>query len=156
VTERVPALDEAMLRQALVTAVPFNALLGIEVLEIKPGRGVVLLPDAERLRNHVGSQHAGALFLAGEAAGGAAFVGAFAAEMDAITFLLRGARIAYERLARGEVLATCEIGDEIARVRADLGAAGRTRLTAPVEVTGRDGTRLAALELDYHVRRSSP
>jgi acyl-coenzyme A thioesterase PaaI-like protein len=154
VTEQAPAFDEATIRRALVTAVPFNELVGIEVLEVRPGRGVVLLPDAERLRNHVGSQHAGALFLAGEAAGGAAFVGAFAAEMGEITFLLRGARILYEHLARGEVLATCEIGSELARVRRELDASGRSRLTARAELTDRDGTSVCALELDYSIRHS--
>ena len=42
-----------------------------------PDHGVVKLPDMANLHNHVGSQHAGALFSAGEAASGAAFVGAF-------------------------------------------------------------------------------
>jgi acyl-coenzyme A thioesterase PaaI-like protein len=150
-----PAIDETTIREALVTAVPFNALLGIEVLEVRPGRGVVLLPDAERLHNHVGSQHAGALFLAGEAAGGAAFVGAFAAEMGTITFLLRGARVVYEHLARGEVLATCEIGDELERVRRELDESGRSRLTARAELKDRSGTSVCALELDYSVRRAA-
>ena len=154
-TEQAPAFDEAMIREALVSAVPFNALVGIEVLEVRPGRGVVLLPDAERLHNHVASQHAGALFLAGEAAGGAAFVGAFAAEMGEITFLLRGARILYEHLARGEVLATCEIGSELARIRRELDADGRSTLTARAELADRNGNSVCALELDYSIRRSS-
>ena len=152
-TERAPPLDEAMLRQALVSAVPFNELLGIEVLEVKPGRGVVVLPDDERLRNHVGSQHAGALFLAGEAAGGAAFVGAFAAEMGEITFLLRGATISYQRLARGEVTATCEIGDKLDHVRRELDEGGRSQVIADAELTDREGTPLCTVALEYSVRR---
>lgn len=155
-TPEQPAIDEAVIREALVSAVPFNALLGIEVLEVRPGRGVVRLPDAERLQNHVGSQHAGALFLAGEAAGGAAFVGAFAAEMAQITFLLRGARIVYQRLARGEVLATCEIGGELERVRSELDSAGRSRLTAHAECKDGDGTSVCVLELDYSIRLTTP
>ena len=46
----------------------------------------------EHLHNHVGSQHAGALFSAGEAASGAAFVGAFAERMGEITPLARTRR----------------------------------------------------------------
>ena len=42
---------------------------------------MVSLPEADNLNNHVGSQHAGALFSAGEAASGGAFVGAFAERM---------------------------------------------------------------------------
>ncbi len=147
-----PTIDETLVRQALVDAVPFNVLLGIEVLEAKPGRGVVRLPAAEQLRNHVGSQHAGALFLAGEAAGGAAFVGAFAASMGEITFLLRGARISYARRAHGEVLATCEIGDELERVRRQLDADGRAELTAHAVLTDREGVTVCTVELEYSVR----
>jgi acyl-coenzyme A thioesterase PaaI-like protein len=155
-TDRAPGFDEAMLREALVSAVPFNALLGIEVLEVKPGRGVVRLPDAESLRNHVGTQHAGALFLAGEAAGGAAFVGAFAAEMEHITFLLRAAHISYESLARGEILATCEIGPALAGLRRELDEGGRGRLVAHAELTRPDdGARVCVIELEYSVRRAA-
>ena len=154
-TDTPPAFDEAMLRQALVSAVPFNELLGIEVLEVKPGRGVVRLPAERRLQNHVGSQHAGALYLAGEAAGGAAFVGAFAAEMDEITFLMRRAEISYERIARGEVIATCEIADQLARIRKVLETEERTELVAPAVLTDTDGNVVSTLNLEYSVRRRS-
>lgn len=140
-----------------MSAVPFNALLGIEVPEVKPGRGVVRLPEAESLRNHVGSQHAGALFLVGEAAGGAAFVGAFAAEMEHITFLLRAARISYESPARGPILATCVIGPELENVRRELDEDGRSRLVTHAELTRPDdGTRVCVIELEYSVMRPSP
>ena len=65
--------------------------IGLEVVEVGDGRGVVRLPEADDLHNHVGSQHAGALFSAGEAASGGAFVGAFAERMGDITPLARSA-----------------------------------------------------------------
>ena len=46
-------------------AIPFNKYLELEVAEVAPGRGVVRLPERPELLNHVGSQHAGALFSAG-------------------------------------------------------------------------------------------
>ena len=62
---------------------------------------MVVLPQEDHLHNHVGSQHAGALFSAGEAASGAAFVGAFAEHMGDITPLARNAEISYLKLAKG-------------------------------------------------------
>ena len=78
-------MDYEAVRQGLEQAIPFNRHVGLDVAEVGDGRGVVRLPDDERLHNHVGSQHAGALFSAGEAASGAAFVGAFAERMGEIT-----------------------------------------------------------------------
>jgi acyl-coenzyme A thioesterase PaaI-like protein len=86
-------VDYEALKAGLQQAIPFNNHIGLEVAEVGDGRGVVLLPDSEALHNHVGSQHAGALFSAGEAASGAAFVGAFAERMAGITPLARSARI---------------------------------------------------------------
>ena len=56
--------------------------------------------------NHVQSQHAGALFTAGEAASGAAFISAFAERMGDITPLAEKAEIAYLKIARGDITAT--------------------------------------------------
>jgi acyl-coenzyme A thioesterase PaaI-like protein len=154
--DQPPEMTEDALRQALVDFVPFNQHLEIEVLAVQPGYGVVRLPERDFLRNHVGTQHAGALFLAGEAAGGAAFIGAFAADMGEITFLLKGATISYQALARGEITATCQIGPELDAVRDALDAEGRTRMTAAVTLQDAAGTLVGQLELEYSVRRSPP
>jgi|SRR5947209_6492583 len=154
--EPAPEIAEETLRRALVDYVPFNRHLEIEVLVVQPGYGVVRLPDREFLRNHVGSQHAGALFLAGEAAGGAAFIGAFAAEMGDITFLMKGATISYSRLAHGDITATCRIGHALDGVRRELAATGRARLGAEVALEDGAETSVATLVLDYSVRRTGP
>ena len=84
-------------------AVPFAGHLGIEVTEIAEGEATVVLPERHELNNHVGSQHAGALFTVAETASGAAFVGAFAERMGEITPLARSAEIAYEKIAKGPI-----------------------------------------------------
>jgi acyl-coenzyme A thioesterase PaaI-like protein len=58
-------------------AVPFAGHVGLEIESIVPGEAVVVLPERSELTNHVGSQHAGALFTLAENASGAAFIGAF-------------------------------------------------------------------------------
>ena len=65
-------MDYETVRTGLAQAIPYNGHLGLELVEVKEGSGSVRLPDEEHLKNHVGSQHAGGLFSAGEFASGAA------------------------------------------------------------------------------------
>ena len=53
-------MDYEAIRAGMAQAIPFNTHVGLEVVELGPGRGVIRLPDRAELRNHVGSQHAGA------------------------------------------------------------------------------------------------
>ena len=105
-------MDYEAVRSGLEQAIPFNRHLGLEVLEVSDGRGVVRLPEGDDLLNHVGSQHAGGLFSAGEAASGGAFVGAFAERMGGITPLAKSARIDYLKLAKGPITATATLGGD--------------------------------------------
>src|SRR5436190_821154 len=126
-------MDYEALRGGLAMAIPYNGHLGLEFVEVGPGRGVVRLPDGDHLRNHVGSQHAGGLFSAAEAASGAAFVGAFAERMGEITPLARAASISYLKIARGPITATASLDEDAATLLERLNAHGKVQF--PVEVT---------------------
>ena len=91
-------------------AVPFAGHLGLEITSVAAGEATVLLPERAELNNHVGSQHAGALFTAAETASGAAFVGAFAERMGEVTPLARSAEISYEKIAKGPIEASATLG----------------------------------------------
>src|ERR1700761_3444157 len=71
-------VDLDAIAKGMALAVPYIGHMGIEVTELSEGEATALLPDRPELHNHVGSQHAGALFGVAETASGAAFVGAFA------------------------------------------------------------------------------
>ena len=95
----------------------------------------MVLPEADHLHNHVGSQHAGALFSAGEAASGAAFVGAFAEHMANITPLARSAEISYLKLAKGPITATGTLGAAKAELLSALEADGKVEFPVTVDLT---------------------
>jgi acyl-coenzyme A thioesterase PaaI-like protein len=114
---------------------------------------VVRLPENPALVNHVGSQHAGGLFSAGEAASGAAFVGAFAEKMGEITPLAQRAEIEYRKIARGPITATARLDGAEAQV-AELEAEGVTRFPVAVELTDGKGTVVAAMTVHWHVKRN--
>src|ERR1700749_4076750 len=102
-------VDLDAIAKGMALAVPYIGHMGIEVTAMSEGEATALLPDRPELHNHVGSQHAGALFAVAETASGAAFVGAFAERMGEVTPLARSAEIAYSKVARGPVEAEARL-----------------------------------------------
>jgi acyl-coenzyme A thioesterase PaaI-like protein len=147
-------VDYDAIRAGLSQAIPYNGHVGLELVEVGEGRGVVKLPDAPELKNHVGSQHAGALFSAGEFASGAAFVGAFVEQMGSITPLARSAEIDYRKLARGEITATGTLSESREALLGRLEADGRVEFPIEVELADGDGQVVAAMTVHWHVRQN--
>ena len=148
-------MDYEAVRRGLEQAIPFNRHIGLQVTEVADGRGVVRLPDDDRLHNHVGSQHAGALFSAGEAASGGAFVGAFAERMGEITPLARTAEISYLKLAKGTITATGTLGEEKDSLLQRLDADGKVEFPVEVEMTDDNGNTVASMTVSWHVRKNA-
>ena len=148
-------MDYEALAAGLNQAIPFNRHVGLEVVEVGPSRGVVTLPDSAALHNHVGSQHAGALFSAGEAASGGAFLGAFAEHLGSLTPLARSAQIDYRKVARGPITATGTLSEDVPDLVARLESDGRVEFPIEVELTDADGQVVATMSVDWHVRRMS-
>src|SRR3954468_2371001 len=135
----VTTLDYEPIRAGMEQAIPYNRHVGLAVSEVAEGRGVVTLPAGEHLHNHVGSQHAGALFSAGEAASGAAFVGAFAEHMGGITPLARRAEISYTKLAKGPITATGTLSAEKSALLDRLEADGKVEFRVEVDLANAEG-----------------
>lgn len=146
-------VDYAAVAEGLQGAIPLNNHLGLRYVEVAPGRGVVHLPDEPHLRNHVGSQHAGALFTAGEAASGGAFVGAFLDLMADIVPLAEKADISYLRLAQGDITATGVLEESAQDLRARLESDGRVRFPIPVELTDGGGEVVARMTVHWYVKK---
>ncbi|HEX2391983.1 MAG TPA: DUF4442 domain-containing protein [Solirubrobacterales bacterium] len=148
--------DFDAIAKGMSMAVPFVGHLGIEVREMSAGASVVVLPERAELNNHVGSQHAGALFTAAETASGAAFVGAFAERMGDVTPLAKSAEISYEKVANGPIEARGKLGVEPAAALAALDSEGRVEFPCEVELFDGDGTRVATATVRWHVRLKRP
>jgi len=144
--------DFDLIAKGMSQAVPFVGHLGVEVIEITEGEATALLPDRSELFNHVGSQHAGALFTAAETASGAAFVGAFAERMGDLTPLARSAEISYEKIANGTITAKARLGVPAAEALATLDSDGKVEFPCEVELTDANGALVAAANVRWHVR----
>jgi uncharacterized protein (TIGR00369 family) len=145
-------IDFDAIAKGMAIAVPYIAHMGIEVTEMSEGAATAVLPDRPELHNHVGSQHAGALFGVAETASGAAFVGAFAARMGDVTPLARSAEIAYVKVARGRIEAKARLGVPAAEALATLDADGRVDFSVEVEMTDAEGDTVATATVDWNVR----
>ena len=140
----------------MTQAVPFAGFLGVEVTSLAEGEAVAFLPERDELKNHVGSQHAGALFSVAETASGAAFVGAFAERMGDVTPLARGAEIAYEKIAKGPIEAKATLGMPKDEALATLDREGRVEFPCTVVLSDADGVRVATATVRWHVRLNKP
>jgi acyl-coenzyme A thioesterase PaaI-like protein len=121
----MPNVDFDAIAKGLAMAVPFVNHLGVEITEVSAGEATVVLPRRPELNNHVGSQHAGALFTAAETASGAAY---------------------------GAITASAKLGVEAAEALATLDAEGKVEFPCEVELTDKDGARVATATVHWHVR----
>lgn len=148
----MPNVDFDAIAKGLSMAVPFAAYLDLEITEVGPGEATVVLPRKAEHNNHVGSQHAGALFTVAETASGAAFVGAFAVRMGDVVPLAKSAEIDYEKVAHGPITAQATLGIDAAKALATLDAEGKVEFPCEVELHDKDGHRVATATVHWHVR----
>src|SRR6201985_2799977 len=132
-------IDFDAIAKGMAIAVPYIAHMGIEVTSMSEGEATAVLPDRPELHNHVGSQHAGALFTVAETASGAAFVGAFAERMGEVRPLARSAEISYEKIAKGEVTARAKLGVPAAEALGKLDADGVVEFPCSIELSDAAG-----------------
>jgi len=148
--------DFDAIAQGMTQAVPFAGHLGLEITHVAPGEAAVRLPERAELTNHVGSQHAGALFTVAETASGAAFVGAFAERLGEVTPLARSAEISYEKIAKGVIEASAKLGVPAEDALATLDAEGKVEFPCEVELADASGTKVATATVHWHVRLNKP
>jgi uncharacterized protein (TIGR00369 family) len=148
--------DFELIAQGMNEAVPFVKHLGLEVLEISAGEATVRLPERTELTNHVGSQHAGALFTLAETASGAAFVGAFAERLAEVTPLAKSAEISYEKIAKGPIDASARLGIAKEEALRKLDEEGKVVFPCEIELTDSSGEVVATATVHWHVRLKQP
>jgi len=148
--------DFDAIAKGMTMAIPFAGHLGVTVTSMAEGEATALLPERDELKNHVGSQHAGALFSVAETASGAAFVGTFAERMGELTPLARSAEISYEKIAHGPIEAKATLGVPKDEALATLDAEGKVEFRCHVLLTDAEGTQVASASVDWHVRLNKP
>jgi acyl-coenzyme A thioesterase PaaI-like protein len=142
--------DYEQIRRTVDTLVPFVNLAGVRLTELGAGSAVAEVPARPNMLNHVGTVHAGALFLAAEVACAGAFSGVIAPRILHVgTFLLRDTRATYFRPAHGRIRAHGTVTSPM------LPAAVERRTEEQFDIAGKallrddSGTLVAKVDLDY-------
>ncbi|WP_250280735.1 MULTISPECIES: YiiD C-terminal domain-containing protein [unclassified Frankia] len=109
-------VDYERIREITNSLVPFGRFVGADITEVGPDRAVVEIPADRNLTNHLGTVHAGALFLAADIAGAAALAGALAPRLARVEYtVVRDARSIFRKPAVGRVRAIATVDEREAR-----------------------------------------
>lgn len=139
------------IKQQMMDTLPFVRLLGISIDEIGAGTSKVSLPDDPKLHNHLGTQHAGALFTLAETASGAAMAGGFAELILGLRPVAKESRIHYQKLARGATRAEGRVPGDLAALKAQLAQDGKVAFPVAVDIFDAEGTLAAQVTVDWYL-----
>ncbi len=139
------------IKQQMMDTLPFVRLLGISIDDIGAGTSKVSMPEDPRLNNHLGTQHAGALFTLAETASGAAMAGGFAELILGLRPVAKESRIAYQKLARGATRAEGRVPGDLAALKAQLAQDGKVAFPVAVDIFDAEGTLAAQVTVDWYL-----
>jgi acyl-coenzyme A thioesterase PaaI-like protein len=132
--------------------VPFANYCGVSVTELTETGAVAVLPESDQLLNHVGTQHAGALFTAAETASGACMLGLVGDRFSAVMPLVRSSSITYSRPAKGVISAAAQADTTRQAIHDELSHQGRCDFTVRVEMLDQNNDVVATAEMAWHLR----
>ncbi|ATD59421.1 uncharacterized protein (TIGR00369 family) [Janthinobacterium sp. 35] len=139
------------IKQQMMDTLPFVRLLGISIDDIGAGTSKVSMPDDPKLHNHLGTQHAGALFTLAETASGAAMAGGFAELILGLRPVAKESRIQYQKLARGATRAEGRVPGDLAALKAQLAQDGKVAFPVAVDIFDSEGTLAAQVTVDWYL-----
>lgn len=142
-----------MIRSQMGQNVPFARHAGVEIDTVDKGRASARLPFRPEGLNHIGTQHAAALFALGETASGAAMAGTFAPMLLEVRPVAAEASIRYFGLAKGQVTADARVEAEPDALLEAVRTEGKVRFPIVVSLKGEDGIEIGEMMVDWHVSR---
>ena len=142
-----------LLREQLGKTVPFANHVGVEIVEVGEGTATARLDEQQHTKNHIGSQHAGALFTLAEAASGGAMAGAFMPVLMQVRPVAAESTIRYSKIAKGPITARAKIGQQASELLQELEAQGRVRFPVEVSLSDESGEEVAAMRVEWHVSK---
>ena len=142
-----------MIREHMSKAVPFATHTGLEIVSIGEGACTAALDQRPETSNHIGSQHAGALFTLGEAASGGAMSGALVTRILSLRPVAADASIRYTRIAKGRITARAETSKSSDVLLKALDDEGKVAFDVNVTMTDAEGQTVAEMTVKWHVRQ---
>ncbi|MYN46641.1 DUF4442 domain-containing protein [Pseudoduganella sp. FT93W] len=139
------------IKQQMMDTLPLVRTLGIRIDEIGNGTAQVSMPDDQKLHNHLGTPHAGALFTLAETASGAAMAGGFAELIPTLRPVAKESRIQYQKVAKGATRAVGRVPGDLAALKAELKAQGKVAFPVEVDIFDAAGTLAAQVQVEWYL-----
>lgn len=144
-----------IIRDHISKTVPFANHTGVELVLVDDGIGEAMLRKQDVTLNHIGSQHAGALFTLGEAASGAAMAGGFLSVLLSVRPVAANASIQYLKVAKGAIQASASLSQPTTDLLSILNSVGKVQFTVNVSMRDQEGTEVATMNVDWHVSKAA-
>jgi acyl-coenzyme A thioesterase PaaI-like protein len=141
-----------IIREQLGGAVPFARHAGVKLSHVEQGLARAALEQTATSINHIGTQHAGALFTLGETASGGAMAGVFADRILNVRPIAGEAQIRYTRLAKGTITAEARVvGTREALIEA-LERDKKVAFDVAVTMSDGEGKEVATMRVSWTVK----
>ncbi len=141
-----------VIREQLGQAVPFARHAGVKLTHVEPGLARAELEQTATSVNHIGTQHAGALFTLGETASGGAMAGMFADRILSVRPIAGEAQIRYTKLAKGRISAEARVGGDPAAILSAFERDKRVMFEVAVAMHDDQGNDVAAMQVSWTVK----
>ena len=142
-----------MVKQQLTNTVPFAKHTGVVIDDSSPEGATCHLDQRPEVENHIQSMHAGALFVLGEQASGAAFAGAFLDRMMTVRPVAAEATIRYVKIAKGTITAYAKLDGDADALKAKLDEDGKVRFPVNVVLKNSEDLPVCEMVVDWHLKK---
>lgn len=142
-----------MIKAQLSTVVPFQTYVGIELQSLGDGVATATMAQRAEIENHIGSQHAGAMFTLAEAASGAAMAGAMAPVILEVRPVAAKAEIGFTKIAKGTLTAHAKASGDSATLLAELQTEGKVSFQVQVDIRDEAEETVAEMAIHWHVSK---
>jgi acyl-coenzyme A thioesterase PaaI-like protein len=141
-----------IIREQLGQAVPFARHAGVKLTHVESGLARAELEQTPTSVNHIGTQHAGALFTLGETASGGAMAGLFADRILEVRPIAGEAQVRYTRLAKGRIAAEARVAGARESIIATFERDKKVAFDVIVTMSDADGKEVATMRVSWTVK----
>lgn len=132
-----------------VTEIPFSETIGVTRTE----KGALTLDFNEKVRNHIDTFHAAAIFSLAEAASGDVLIHRFPEFVGKVIPVMRESKIKYRNATVKAIVASPEVPDDVAEKFLErFTKTGRGLLEVDVEVKDTDGADVASASFIWYIQ----
>ena len=134
--------------------IAFSRESGITIQSIGKGVSEVKLPFQDKIKNHVETAHAGAIFTLGETASGAAMSGLLGEALFTLRPVAAEASIKYLKTGKSDLTAYGKADLPLDEIMAKIESDGKTTFNVGVEIKDADENLVCEMTVLWHLKKT--